>query len=615
MVAAAKKYATRPERITRFISELTKTPEEQDYAVRHLREAGPDAVPFLVEALSRPGLSTKDRQLMVQNIGRLDYSVVPALLAVVTSPDIAIATDAAMALGLIGDKQAIPSLTFLAAATTTPPTVRAAAREAIAHLSGRPFAAQPRTPVQVLSDAAWQYHRHQVEFNDEPIVTWAWDKDQKTLSSQAVSHSQAETLAGLELAQRALQLDPNDRSAQVVHLSLTLEKAIERIGFTAFPTQDRAAFAAAVNSGPSLLTQVLKTAVNDSKTDLAAAAAAALTQATKETPSSKVARLGPFVDALDAPGRRVQFAAARALVTLAPTHPFPGASRVVPTLARFVINQDLPRAIVIDGNPSRGSQLAGFLINLGYDPELEVTSGQGFLAAAESVNIELVLISYDLFQHGWGLNDTLANLGADGRTAAIPVFIYGPRNVRLNRPSLEQDYPGIRFLVQPTDVGTLQQQLRDLPTPFSKVERTRYAREATTLLAQIAKDSSSPLSSNLTAAVPALIVALSSAETAPAATVALGSIPDPDAQRSLASLTLDPSRETALRREVTTQLIHSIRRFGRLITADQEAKLLTAIRNEADPAVQADLLMVLRALRPVTPTAKPAVPHEPRTKE
>ena len=51
MVAAARKYATRPERIAQFISELTKTPEEQDYAVRHLREAGPDAIPFLVEAL------------------------------------------------------------------------------------------------------------------------------------------------------------------------------------------------------------------------------------------------------------------------------------------------------------------------------------------------------------------------------------------------------------------------------------------------------------------------------------------------------------------------------------------------------------------------------------
>ncbi len=39
----------------------------------------------------------------------------------------------------------------------------------------------------------------------------------------------------------------------------------------------------------------------------------------------------PLVEALVAPGRRVQFAAAQALVELAPDRPFPGSSRVVPS--------------------------------------------------------------------------------------------------------------------------------------------------------------------------------------------------------------------------------------------------------------------------------------------
>ena len=88
-------------------------------------------------------------------------------------------------------------------------------------------------------------------------------------------------------------------------------------------------------------------------------------------------------------------------MNLAPTRPFPGSSRVVPTLARFVINQALPRAVVIDGNPTRGSQLAGFLVTLGYDSELELTGRQGFLAAAEAADVELILVSFDLFTDGW----------------------------------------------------------------------------------------------------------------------------------------------------------------------------------------------------------------------
>ena len=91
-----------------------------------------------------------------------------------------------------------------------------------------------------------------------------------------------------------------------------------------------------------ILTEVLKTAIADRKTDLAAAATIALAQVTDRAALPATGRPHPLVDALYAPGRRVQFAAAKALVNLAPTEPFPGSSRVVPTLARFAINQTAP---------------------------------------------------------------------------------------------------------------------------------------------------------------------------------------------------------------------------------------------------------------------------------
>ena len=184
------------------------------------------------------------------------------------------------------------------------------------------------------------------------------------------------------------------------------------------------------------------------------------------------------------------------------------------------------------------------------------------------------MISYDLFQTGWGLNDTLANLGADSRTAAIPVFIYGPLDVQYKRPNLEHDYPGIKFLVQPVDADMLQRQLKGLPAPLSEAERAGYAREAAALLARIATERKGPLTADLTAAEPALAVALNAAQTAQPAATALGDVPDPDAQRSLADLVLDPSQAPAIRKQSASQLVHSIRRFGRLITAGQEARLV-----------------------------------------
>jgi HEAT repeats len=609
MVIAARRYATRPDRIARFIDELTKTTEEQDYAIRHLREAGAEAVPFLIEALSRPDLSAQDHRLLVANIGQLDRSAVPPLVAALDSPNPILAADAATALGLIGDVQAVPHLTFLAASPTTPVSIRTASQVAIAQLTRRPFAAQPHQPVQVLTDAAWSYHRHKVEFPGDPVVIWAWDRSRKVPVSREVPRTEVEAIFGLRFAKEALALNPNERVAQIAELSLTLEKAIERVGFTSFLAKDEATFTAAIAKGPSILSDALKSAIADRKTDLAAACATALGRAINRTALAGSGQPHPLVEALYSPGRRVQFAAAKAIMELAPNEPFPGSSRVVPTLARFLTNQALSRAVVIDGNPNRGSQMAGFLINLGYDSELELTGNQGFLAAAESADVELILISYDLFQKGWGLNDTLANLGADSRTAAIPVFIYGPLNVKFKRPNLEYDYPGIRFLVQPVDAAMLDRQLKTLPAVLAEQERTDYSREAATLLAKIAKDSKGPLAAHLTDAEPALAGALGVVETAPIAAAALGDLPDPDAQRSLAALVLDPSRDPNLRRQTAAQLIHSIHRYGRLITADQEARLAATIREEYQPEVLADLITIFRTLRPIPTPGLARIPR------
>ena len=265
MVAASRKYAAQPERIARFVGELTATPEEQDYAVRHLQEAGPYAIPFLIDALAAPGLSASDRALILRNMGRLDRSVVPALAAVLDSSDPRLAADAATVLGLIGDKSAIPFLTFPAAAADSPPVVRAAAQAAISRLTGQSFAAQPQAPIQVLIDSAWRFHRHQVEFLEVPVTVWAWDDARKAPAPRQVARSEAEAILGLRFAKQAMRLDPANREAQVVHMSLTLEKAIERAGFDSFPTKDPDTFAAAKASGVAVLSDVLNTAIADGK--------------------------------------------------------------------------------------------------------------------------------------------------------------------------------------------------------------------------------------------------------------------------------------------------------------------------------------------------------------
>ena len=131
-IMVAAKYATRSERIARFVAALTKTDPEQDHAVRRLRELGPNAA-LLFEAVCRQGLWAENRRQILKNIGRLDRSVVSALAVILDSPGPILVANAATAIGVIGNKRAILHLPFRAVLPAPNQAVHAASQAAIAH--------------------------------------------------------------------------------------------------------------------------------------------------------------------------------------------------------------------------------------------------------------------------------------------------------------------------------------------------------------------------------------------------------------------------------------------------------------------------------------------------
>ena len=201
------------------------------------------------------------------------------------------------------------------------------------------------------------------------------------------------------------------------------------------------------------------------------------------------------------------------------------------------------------------------------------------------------------------------------RTAAESRYSYmGHTDARIKRPNLEQDFPGIRWIVPPADAATLEKALKGLPSASTEAERISYAREAAALLAKIAADRKSPLGAELNTIEPALSLALSHPSTSRSAAAALSEVPDPDAQRSLLDLVLDPSRPADLRSETAAQLVAASRRFRPLLTAHQEARLVSVINEEIDPGVRAGLTAILAALKPAVPSSSVKVRPLPRTR-
>jgi HEAT repeat protein len=603
LTAAARRHATDSDRLRRAIAALSKSREEQSYGLERLRQAGPYAIPALVETLQDANLPPETRELIVANMGRLDPVVVPALVAVLDSPDRLLGAAAADALASIGDARAIPFLTF-PAAQSTDNALRSSARRAIAVLTGRDFTAQPKSPLHFLVDETRKYYLHQVQFPGDSVELWAWEGNRPV--PKTVSRSDAEAIIGLRFGKEALALDPSDRLAQIAFLGLALEKAQERVGYGNFPRQDpTGAFAMALASGPVVLGEVARQALADGHSDLAVVALLALSRvADRDALARTSVAPNPMVEALSAPDRRVRFAAASALVSLAPPRSFPGASRVVPVLTSFVAARSAPRVVIVDGDLIRANGVGRVLQQAyGADFTTAQTGADGFKLASEAADVEAVLIEPTRLQGAWRLVDLITNLRADPRTAGLPIFLYGPEKLADHLSYYLSNTSRIAFLVTPTDPNMLRPVWsRDLGhmgvRPLSQVEREAFAQASASLLAQIASRPGNPFEVNISEAAPVLATALNNLPTSLAASEALGDVPSLAAQRGLAEALIDPSRAPAVRLSAANQLARNVQRFGRVITSDHERRLEQALDAETDPVLRFALSEVVGALRP-----------------
>ncbi|MDG3007496.1 hypothetical protein [Paludisphaera mucosa] len=604
LVAAARRLTADPERIKSYLPALLLSKEEQDYAVARLRESGPFAVPAIVGELRKYGPTTPERERLTYNSGRLDTSSVPAWIAVLDARDPALAADAAAILGDLGDPRAVPFLTFPAASADSAAPLKAAAALAVEKLTGTPFDAQPRSPVQTLDDAAEALARHQYELPSEQVLLWQWDDAKGVPAPYLARKVDVEGIFGGKLAGQALLLEPKNRRAQVVRLGFLLERAVDKVGYANFPAKDQETYAEVLAAGPEVLGDLLRGAIATRRGNLAAATAEALGKVADPSLPSRQGHPHPLVEALSSPGRRLQLAAAKAIVDIDPTQPFPGSSRVVPTLARFLLNQERPRAVVIDGNPSRGAQVAGALRGLGYEADAETTGERGFRAATESADVELILTAHDNAAGSWDLLDVLSILRSDARTSNLPLFVYGPQDLEVRRPNLPVEYPGVKFIVYSNVPADLERQLGGRPSRLSAEERTSQAKQAAETLARISARPRSLFAPDLDSARETLsgAIGLHGVELPVAETLA--DVPSPAAQRALADALLDASRDPALRRSGARQLARSIQRFGPMVAADQEVKLDAAYKSEEDAELHTGLGMVLGALRRSTRDAQ-----------
>jgi hypothetical protein len=603
--AAVKKSVGDPGRIAKFIKNLSATPEERTYAITELRRSGPLAVPQLVEAL-QASEGAPEHAKILSVFPELGKNIVPPLLAALDIDNTGLKLELLEILRQRADTNAVPYLWFLAASPDQPDLVRKKAAELLAFLlSTRPDKLPPATAA--LTQEAEKYYRHQIRFSPPDQTTvWFWDKDKKQLVSRTVTPTEAEEFFGLRFAGQALQLDPGYPPAQVLFVSLGLEKGFERAGLDQ-PLEKGAPRLKEVLKiiSPDLLDAVLDRALADGRVPVMIGAARALGDLHDiSAKRSKAQRPPALVRALYYPDRRVQFAAADALLKI-PGQPNPLAiTRTVEVLRRAAATDAASQVIVGDANMVRSGQVARGVKDAGFEPIIVHTGRDALRVLNETAGVDALVVDSQLPDPG--LPYMLAQLRADINGALLPVLITVPP-AQLTLPKQEElrkitdTYKNVVVAPTSTTAGVLKNQLRTLISgsigqPLTDAERKADAAIAMLWLKRMALGEAKGY--DVEPARDVILKNLSDNDLASLAIEAAGRLSGTAPQNKLADIVLDNNRPADIRSQAAEELVRHIQTYGLSIPGNHVKSLQALFEKAPDAKLKANVAAVLGAMRP-----------------
>jgi CheY-like chemotaxis protein len=618
--AAVRQQRSDPTRIRGFIQALYGSPEENAYALRELYSSGAQVVPYILAELRRA--NPDQRRVLLEALVRLGPETVPPLEAVLDSNDARLKADVIDVLRKKAAIEAIPFLYYPAASPSQPEEVRERARAALAAFLNVP---QSNLPVAktALTREAERYYRHEVKFpNSQAVTIWRWDGQNVVAGwpgSPTVTASQAEEYYGTHFARQALALDPSYQPAQVVLLSIALDKAYER-GSLAQPLDKTAPSTQELldSVSPELVTAVLDRALTDHRVPVILGALRDL-GARAEVLATRPGREGhsPLTRALYYPDRRVQMAAVQARLRIPGPSSALTTARVVKILARALAADPKgagppaqrgggPRVLVAYFNEDVLNRVANAVTGAGFEPVKARTGRDVLRRLNQAADIDLVLLDAGLPDPG--LAPLLGQLRSDVNYGLLPVVLTAPpaRVDALNR--FVERYPNVTVLPQDTaaDPKALRAsfllRLDDPNQPaLTQAERKEYAEAAARALAGLARGT--PPGYDLTPATDALIDALRANTLSPegqtAVLEAVAHLSGVRPQIELANVVLDTNRPREVRVAAAAQLVRHMQEHGPVLTR-AEVQALTELyaRPNLDPTLKGHLALVLGSMRP-----------------
>ncbi len=428
---ANKKRLADDARIRELITQLNGTPEEKSYALAELYKIGATVVPHVLDFLAR-SKEANDRHTYKQALLKMGPATLAPLLAALDSNNVLLKLDILDVLRqrhFARSAEILPWLQFPSASPSESPLVRAKARKILAEFQELPEDKLPPAK-HVLTEEAERYFEHKVNFGDPRNVTiWRWDGNKLVRGwpkAETVTASQAEQYYGLRFARQALQLDPDYAPAQLIALSLAVEKAAETAGGAPLSRVSPEVAALLARANPDLVLDMLDKALKEKRTGIVLAAVRSLGDRA-EVRAKRPGRGGEpaLVRALYYPDPRVQLAAAHALLRIPGPVPPRASTRIVEVLTRALSSATAylpgPKVLVALTDQDIRDRVRQTAYDVGANPILVSNGRDAIRQLRANAQIEAILLDSTLpFP---GLANTLAQMRQDVDVQRIPILL------------------------------------------------------------------------------------------------------------------------------------------------------------------------------------------------
>ncbi|MGC4001814.1 MAG: hypothetical protein QM811_01130 [Pirellulales bacterium] len=572
-LAAAGKAARDPSRLKDQAAALAAATTEnaQGPALAAPLTAGDVGAAAILAELRNDQLSSEGRSRLIGALREIGAGAVDPLLATLASDSVAQCAAAIELLPTLGGQAAAVGL-FVPAFSgndAEQKTAQAQLAATYGRVPGRPeaVAALKREANAWLSDD----RRMPIDVAGKSVI-WQWDDKAHRPAARSVDRREAQILRGLQWADDAVRLSPDDPVARSLWLTAHLRAAAWRDGFDAPQTSSPAEMKLVSAWGPGVVEEALAAAIK-SGDQLTAAGAARLLAKTGTAASLKGPKPHPLVDAVRSNDPRVRFAALETLVGMNLKDNFLGAGYLNEAVAQIAGLRGQPAAVVGFRSAPVATQLAGFLVPSGIEG-VPMTTGRGAVRAAQqSPDAEMILLSSWIDHEPLSL--TIQELRRDVRTASLPIAILYEEGVEQAKlASLYDGQPNVSIFSRPYDdesVAFLVAQMRRKHDVSAVPAETRRKQGLFALTAMSRLLDLNPKLYDFRAQVPLLTLALDDAWRTEAAADVLARIGDHAAQTALVEFASRPEVPVGRRTAAVAALGEAVRRRGVQLTRPEIA--------------------------------------------